>query len=122
MARERDFAAIKARLAPAFGRLKLRETAGAFLDGLLSGIKRKIGRLMAEQVGLDHPNRRQTLIGLGRWQADALRDRVRSEVIEALGDSDGVLVVDETGFLKKGTHSGGVARPYSGTASLIEPC
>ena len=119
---ERDYAAFKARLAPAFGRRELRETAGAFLDGLLSGIERKTGWLMAEQAGLDHPNRMQTLIGRGRWDADALRDRVRADVIETLGDPDGVLVVDETGFLKKGAHSVGVARQYSGTAGRIEPC
>lgn len=119
---ERDYAAFKARLAPAFGRRELRESACAFLDGLLSGIERKTGWLMAEQAGLDHPNRMQTLIGRGRWEADALRDRVRADVLEALGDPDGVLVVDETGFLKKGTHSVGVARQYSGTAGRIEPC
>lgn len=119
---ERDYAAFKARLAPVFGRRELRETAGAFLDGLLSGIARKTGWLMAEQAGLDHPNRMQTLIGRSRWEADALRDRVRVDVLEALGDPDGVLVVDETGFLKKGTHSVGVARQYSGTAGRIEPC
>lgn len=119
---ERDYAAFKARLAPAFGRRELRETAGAFLDGLLSGIERKTGWLMAEQAGLDHPNRMQTLIGRSRWEADDLRDRVRADVLEALGDPDGVLVVDETGFLKKGTHSVGVARQYSGTAGRIEPC
>ena len=119
---ERDYAAFKARLAPVFGRRELRETAGAFLDGLLSGIERKTGWLMAEQAGLDHPNRMQTLIGRSQWEADALRDRVRADVLEALGDPDGVLVIDETGFLKKGTHSVGVARQYSGTGGRIEPC
>ena len=61
-----------------------------FLDGLLSGIERKTGWLMAEQAGLDHPNRTQTLIGRSRWEADALRDRVRADVLEALGDPHGV--------------------------------
>ena len=64
----------------------------------------------------------QSLLGRSRWDADALRDRVRADVIEALGDRDGVLVVDETGFLKKGEHSVGVARQYSGTAGRIENC
>src|SRR3954469_2177115 len=64
----------------------------------------------------------QSLLGRSRWDADALRDRVRADVIEALGDRDGVLVVDETGFLKKGTKSVGVARQYSGTAGRIENC
>jgi SRSO17 transposase len=64
----------------------------------------------------------QSLLGRSRWDADALRDRVRADVIEALGDRDGVLVVDETGFIKKGEHSVGVARQYSGTAGRIENC
>jgi len=64
----------------------------------------------------------QSLLGRSRWDADALRDRVRADVIEALGEADGVLVVDETGFIKKGEHSVGVARQYSGTAGRIENC
>src|SRR4051812_17750564 len=95
---------------------------GAFLDGLLSGVARKTGWLLAEQAGLERPYRMQSLLGRSRWDADALRDRVRADVIEALGDRGGVLVVDETGFLKKGEHSVGVARQYSGTAGRIENC
>src|SRR5437763_16452665 len=64
----------------------------------------------------------QSLLGRSGWDADALRDLVRDEVIASLGDRSGVLVVDETGFLKKGTHSVGVARQYSGTAGRIENC
>jgi len=64
----------------------------------------------------------QSLLGRSRWEADRLRDAVRDYAIEALGDADGVLVVDETGFLKKGEHSVGVARQYSGTAGRIENC
>src|SRR4051812_42861456 len=85
-----------------------------FLDGLLSGVARKTGWLLAEQAGLERPYRMQSLLGRSRWEADGRRDRVRADVIEALGDRDGVLVVDETGFLKKGEHSVGVARQYSG--------
>lgn len=118
---ERDYAAFKVRLAPAFGRRELRETAGAFLDGLLSDIERKTGWLMAEQAGLDHPNRMQTLIGRGRWDADALRDRMRADVIEALGDPDGVLVVDETGFLKKGTIRSGWRANIPGPPAASSP-
>ncbi len=102
---EAELSALKARIGPVFGRRELRETAGAFLDGLLSGVERKTGWLMAEQAGLDHPTRIQALLGRSRWEADALRDQVRADVLEALGDPDGVLVVDETGFVKKGTHS-----------------
>jgi len=107
---ERELAALKGRIGPVFGRAEVRETAGAFLDGLLSGVARKTGWLLAEQAGLDRPYRMQSLLGRSRWDADALRDRIRADVIEALGDADGVLVVDETGFLKKGEHSVGVAR------------
>src|SRR5690606_26409426 len=93
-----------------------------FLEGLLSGIERKTGSLLAEQAGLERPYRMQSLMGRSSWSADELRDVVRSYVIEALGDPDGVLVVDETGFLKKGDQSVGVARQYSGTAGRIENC
>ena len=77
---------------------------------------------MAEQAGLDRPYRIQSLLGRSSWNADALRDRVRAEAIASLGDPSGVLVVDETGFLKKGEHSVGVARQYSGTAGRVENC
>jgi SRSO17 transposase len=89
---------------------------------LLSGVARKTGWLLAEQAGLERPYRMQSLLGRSRWDADALRDRVRADVSEALGDADGVLVGDETGFLKKGEPSVGVARQYSGTAGRIENC
>ncbi len=119
---ERELAVLKGRIGPVFGRAETRETAGAFLDGLLSGVERKTGWLLAEQAGLDRPYRMQSLLGRSHWDAEALRDRMRAYVIEALGDADGVLVVDETGFLKKGEHSVGVARQYSGTAGRIENC
>jgi SRSO17 transposase len=119
---ERELAGLKQRLAPIFGRRELQETGGAFLDGLLSGIERKTGWLLSEQAGAERPYRIQSLLGRSRWEADALRDEVRAYVIEALGDPCGVLVVDETGFLKKGEHSVGVARQYSGTAGRIENC
>lgn len=113
---------MKERLAPVFRRRELKQTGGAFLDGLLSGIERKTGWLMAEQAGLERPYRMQSLLGRSSWSADELRDLVRRYVIEALGDADGVLVVDETGFVKKGDRSVGVARQYSGTAGRIENC
>ncbi|HXR89357.1 MAG TPA: IS701 family transposase [Steroidobacteraceae bacterium] len=119
---ERDLSALKGRLAPVFGRREVGASAGAFIDGLLSGISRKTGWLMAEQAGLDRPYRMQSLLGRSSWNADVLRDLVRAEVIGSLGDPRGVLVVDETGFLKKGTHSVGVARQYSGTAGRVENC
>ena len=114
--------ALKERISPVFRRRDLKETAGAFVDGLLSGVERKTGWLLAEQAGLERPYRMQSLLGRSRWDADALRDHVRAYAVEALGDADGVLVVDETGFVKKGRHSVGVARQYSGTAGRIENC
>jgi SRSO17 transposase len=100
----------------------LKETCSGFLDGLLSGIERKTCWLMAEQTGAKRPYRMQSLLGRSRWNADALRDEVRAYAMEALGDANGVLIVDETGFLKKGEHSVGVGRQYSGTAGRIENC
>ena len=122
LAWQQELAALKERIAPVFRRRELKETAGAFVDGLLSGIERKTGWLLAEQAGLERPYRMQSLLGRSSWDADALRDQVRTYVAEALGDGDGVLVVDETGFVKKGKHSVGVARQYSGTAGRIENC
>src|SRR4051794_41254072 len=113
---EQRLSALKVRLGSVFGRPEVRASAGAFIDGLLSGVGRKTGWLLAEQAGLGRPYRMQSLLGRSRWDADALRDRVRADVIEALGDRDGVLVVDETGVLEKGEHSVGGARAYSGTA------
>jgi SRSO17 transposase len=115
-------AALKEHLAPALGRAETRASAGAFLDGLLSGVARKTGWMLAEEAGLERPYRIQSLLGRSSWSADALRERVHDYVMEALGEADGVLVVDETGFLKKGVHSVGVARQYSGTAGRIENC
>jgi SRSO17 transposase len=117
---EEDLGRLKARIGRVFPRVEVRTTAGSFIDGLLSGVERKTGWLMAEQAGLDRPYRMQSLLGRSSWSADALRDEVRGYVFEALGDPDGVLVVDETGFVKKGVHSVGVARQYSGTAGRIE--
>lgn len=77
---------------------------------------------MAEQAVAERPYRMESLLGRSRWEAAALRDRVRDYAIAGLGDPDGVLVVDETAFLKKGEHSVGVARQYSGTAGRIENC
>ncbi len=122
LAWERELAALKARIGRVLRRRELRETGAAFLDGLLSGIERKTGWLMAEQSGAERPYRMQSLLGRSRWDADQLRDEVRDYAVASLGDADGVLIVDETGFIKKGDHSAGVARQYSGTAGRIENC
>ena len=117
---EAELSGLKARIGAAFKRSEAREMASAFIDGLLSGAERKTGWLMAEQAGLERPYRMQSLLGRGRWSADALGGIVREYVFESLGEADGVLVVDETGFVKKGEHSAGVARQYSGAAGRIE--
>ena len=111
---------LKQYLAPVFGRSETRSSAGAFINGLLSSAERKTGWMLSEEAGFERPCRIQSLPGRSSWSADHLRDLVRVYVAQAFGDPDGVLVVDETGFLKKGTHSVGVARQYSGTAGRIE--
>ena len=97
---ERD--ALKRGMAPALGRAETRASAGAFIDGLLSSAERKRGWMLAEQAGLERPHRIQSLLGRSMWSAAALGDLVRDCAAEALGDEAGVLVVDETGFPKKG--------------------
>ena len=113
---------LKSLVAPAFRRIEQRRTAGVFMDGLLSGVERKTGWMLSEEAGFGKPYRIQSLLGRSSWSADALCDLVRRYALDALCDSTGVLVVDETGFLKKGAHSVGVARQYSGTAGRIENC
>jgi SRSO17 transposase len=117
-----ELEALCERLAPRFGRIEVRHRASAFLQGLLSGAERKNGWQLAEQAGDTTPDGMQRLLNHARWNPDEVRDDLRDYVVEHLGDSGGVLVVDETGFLKKGTKSAGVKRQYSGTAGRIENC
>ncbi|MFD8533125.1 IS701 family transposase [Streptosporangium canum] len=107
------------RIAGRFGRVELRRTATAYVRGLLADIDRKSCWNLAEQAGLSGPQAMQRLLRTARWDADAVRDDVRGYVIEQLGEV-GVLIVDETGFVKKGTGSAGVQRQYTGTAGRIE--
>ena len=109
-------------VAPRFGRVEVRHRAGGFLRGLLSAAERKNGWQLAEQAGDTTPDGMQRLLNHARWDPDEVRDDLRDYVVEHLGDPGGVLVVDETGFLKKGTKSAGVQRQYSGTAGRIENC
>jgi SRSO17 transposase len=113
---------LKARLACVFQRSETREQVGLYLDGLIGGAERKNGWQLAEHAGDEVPWRMQAVLGRGGWDADCARDICRDYVIEQLGDPTGVLVLDETGFVKKGTHSVGVARQYSGTAGRVENC
>src|SRR5215210_1098582 len=102
LAWERELTALKDRLGRCVRRRELRTSIGHYLDGLLSGVERKTGWLLAERAGEARPHRLQAVLGRGRWDADAARDRVRAYAVEALADRDAVLGVDETGFLKKG--------------------
>src|SRR5512147_1219369 len=114
--------ALAARIAPRFGRVEPRRRAVAYLKGLLAPVERKNGWHLAEVAGDRTPDGVQDVLARMRWDADAVRDDLRAYVIEHLGDAGAVLVLDETGFLKKGTHSVGVQRQYSGTAGRIENC
>src|SRR5829696_2647195 len=114
--------ALRTRIGGRFRRSEVRERAGRYLAGLLERVERKNGRQVAEHLGERHPRGVQRLLDAARWDADAVRDDLRAYVVEHLGDARGVLVVDETGFLKKGTKSVGVARQYSGTAGRTENC
>lgn len=112
----------EARMRPLFAQERVATSAGLFLDALLGPERRKTGWMRAEAAGDPGPWRQQALLGRTRWEADALRDIVRDAVVEPLADPDAVLVLDETGFLKQGKASCGVARQYTGSAGKITNC
>jgi SRSO17 transposase len=114
--------ALFARVAGRFGRVEPRRQARLYLMGLLAPLERKNGWQLAEAAGDAAPDRMQRLLNNARWDARQVRDDLRSYVVEHLGDPGGVLIVDETGFVKKGTKSAGVQRQYSGTAGRVENC
>lgn len=113
---------VHARIAPRFARSEPRERVLAYVRGLLAPVERKNSWTLAEEAGEATPDGMQRLLGAADWDADAVRDDVRDYVVEHLGDPAAVLVVDETGFVKKGNKSAGVARMYSGTAGRVENC
>jgi SRSO17 transposase len=113
---------VKARMRGLFTQERVAASAGLFLDGLLGDERRKTGWMRAEAAGDPGPWRQQALLGRGRWDADSLRDIVRDYVVETLAAADAVLVIDETGFLKQGKASCGVARQYTGSAGKITNC
>jgi SRSO17 transposase len=113
---------VKGRIASLFGQERVAASAGRFLDGLLGNEPRKTGWMRAEAAGDPGPWRQQAILGRGRWDADALRDLVRDYALETLADDAAVLVIDETGFLKQGKASCGVARQYTGSAGKITNC
>jgi SRSO17 transposase len=110
------------RIAGRFARAEPRARVRRYVSGLVAGLERKNGWSLAEQAGEVCPDGMQRLLRRADWDVDGVRDDIRDYVIGHLGDQDGVLIADETGFLKKGTRSAGVQRQYSGTAGRTENC
>jgi len=108
------------RIGPRFKRAEARKRVGRYLRGLLAPVERKNGWQMAEELGDPNVHGVQRLLAEADWDEEAVREDLRAYVIEHLGEASGVLVVDETGFVKKGKKSAGVARQYSGTAGRRE--
>jgi SRSO17 transposase len=117
---KRELEAVHSRIGGGFHRAEPRQRCLRYLQGLLSGCERKNGWQLAEWMGESTPDGVQHLLERARWDADRVRDEMRGYVVEQLGDRAAVLIVDETGFVKKGRHSAGVKRQYSGTAGRIE--
>ncbi len=114
--------ALHARLAPHFARTEPRQRVRAYVEGMLGGAEKRNGWHLAEAAGETTPYGMQRLVASATWNADEVRDDLRRYVVESLGTPEAVLVLDETGFLKKGKKSAGVARQYSGTAGRVENC
>ena len=117
-----EFESLTDRVSALFVRPKSREHSRQYLEGLLAPIERKNGWTIAEHVGEKEPKAMQRFLNLASWDADDLRDLNLDYVIENLGDRDGVLIADPTGFAKKGKKSAGVQRQYSGTLGRIDNC
>lgn len=113
---------VHARIADRFARSEPRARVREYLCGLVAGLERKNGWTLAEQAGEVCPDGMQRLLRRADWDVDGVRDDLRDYVVEHLGEPDGVLILDESGFLKKGTRSAGVQRQYSGTAGRVENC
>jgi SRSO17 transposase len=116
------FSQVETLLAPRFRRSEPRARAAGYVRGLMAPLERKNGWTISEASGARSPDSVQWLLTGADWDPDLLRDDLRAWVVEHLGDPGGVLVIDDTGFLKKGTKSAGVQRQYSGTAGRIENC
>ena len=115
-----EFSAVIDRIAPRFARYEPLRHAGELIAGMVSGLDRKNCWTIAEHRGNSTPDDLQHLLARAKWDADAVRDDLRDYVVEAFGDPGAVLIVDETGGLKKGIKSVGVQRQYTGTAGRIE--
>src|SRR5215831_9431896 len=113
---------VHGRIAGRFARSEPRARAREYLSGLVAVLERKNGWTLAERAGEASPDGMQRLLRWADWDVEGVRDDLRAYVAEQLGEPDGVLIADETGFLKKGTRSAGVQRQYSGTAGRTENC
>ncbi len=113
---------LQERISCRFARPEPRGRALSYLKSLISTSERKNGWRIAEAAGESTPDSMQRLLGTARWDADKVRDDLRTYVVEHFGDTEAVLIVDETGFLKRGEKSVGVVRQYSGTAGGVENC
>lgn len=111
-----ELAQVQERIGPHFRRAETRSRAGRYLRALLAPVERKNGWQLAEELRERDPHGAQRLLAEADWDEEAVRDELHSYVVEHLGEVEGVLVVDETGFLKKGKKSAGVANQYSGAA------
>src|SRR5258708_17383869 len=111
---------VGARIGPRFARAEARRRAHAYLRGLLSPVERKNGWQLAEAVGDRTPYALQHLLGRADWDPEAVRDDLRAYVVEQLGDAQAILVIDETGVVKKGMHSAGGAKQYVGGVGKVE--
>jgi SRSO17 transposase len=119
----RALADLHRRIGHRFARSEARERVKRYLVGLLGRVERKNGWQIAEAIGERDPQGVQRLLDSAQWDAEAVRDDLRDCVLEHLGDEGtGVLIVEETGFLKKGEKSVGVARRYTGTAGETLDC
>jgi SRSO17 transposase len=114
--------AVGERLSAHFTRSEVRQRANDYLRGLLSVVERKNSWQLAEVAGNSTPYGIQHLLGRANWEADAMRDELRGYVVEHLADDESILIVDETGFIKKGENSVGVKRQYTGTVGKRENC
>ena len=117
---QRELRALQEHIGRRFRRAEVRERTRYLLEGLLADVPRKNGWQLAEQLGEKGPRGVQRVLGEADWDEEGVRDDLRSYVVKHVGEEEGILIVDETGFLKKGKKSAGVARQYSGTAGRRE--
>ena len=119
---EQEFSPIKGILQDCFNRVETRASALSYIQGLISTVERKNSWQLAEQAGCENPYAFQYLLGRATWDVNHLRDLTGQYVVDFMSEDEGVLSIDETGFLKKGNKSAGVGRQYTGTAGRIENC